>query len=72
MERIADTPSPGTLSPVPPDELQRVFGTEQPTREMVEQSEELIEHIDRGQGIYIVTYQHGKPDGIFFAGYSYD
>ena len=72
MERIADTPASGTLSPVPQEELQRLFGTEQPTRDMVEQSEELIDRIDRGQGIYIVTYHGGKPDGIYFAGYSYD
>jgi len=72
MERISDTPGSGTLSPVPRDELGRLFGTEQPTREMVEQSEELIERIDRGQGIYVITYQQGKPDGIYFGGYSYD
>ena len=72
MERISDTPGSGTLTPVPRDELRRLFGTEQPTREMVEQSEELIERIDRGQGIYVVTHQQGKPEGIYFAGYSYD
>ena len=44
----------------------------QHSREMVEQSEELIERIDRGQGVYVVTYQQGRPDGIYFAGYSFD
>jgi len=72
MERISDTPASGTLTRVPRDDLHRLFGTEQPTREMVEESEELIDMIDRGQGIYVVTYQQGKPDGIYFAGYSYD
>ena len=72
MERVADSPASGTLSPVPSEELQRIFGTEQPTRAMVEQSEELTDRIDRGQGIYVVTYRQGKPDGIYFAGYSYD
>jgi len=72
MKLISDTPGSGMLSPVPRDELRRLFGTEQPTREMVEQSEELIERIDRGQGIYVITYQQGKPDGIYFGGYSYD
>jgi hypothetical protein len=72
MERISDAPASGAVSPVPPDELQRIFGTRQPTRRMVEQSEELVERIDRGQGLYIITYQQGKPDGIYFAGYSYD
>ncbi len=72
MERISDTPSSGTMTPMPREELRGLFGTEQPTREMVEQSEELIDRIERGQGIYVVTYRDGKPEGIYFAGYSYD
>ena len=72
MERISDTPGSGTLSPLPPDELLRLFGTEQPTREMVERSEELIERIERGQGIYVIIYRQAKPEAIYFAGYSYD
>lgn len=72
MERISERPEPGAVSAVPPEELRRLLGTEQPTREMVEQAEELFERIDRGQGIYVVTYRQGKPDGIYFGGYSYD
>ena|SRR2546421_7933800 len=72
MERISDIPGSGTVSPLPSDELRCLFGTEQPTRETIEQSQELIERLNRGQGVYIVTYQHGKPEGIYFAGYSYD
>ncbi len=72
MERISDTAAPGAVSPVPRDELQRIFGTQQPAREMVDRSEELMERIDRGQGLYVITYQQGRPDGIYFAGYSYD
>lgn len=72
MERFSDTPAPGAISPVPPDELRRLFGTEQPTRAMIEHSDEFFERIDRGQGVYVVTYQQGKPEAIYFAGYSYD
>jgi hypothetical protein len=72
MERISDTPEYSAAWLVPRDELRRMFDTDQPTREMVEQSEELIERIDRGQGVCIVTYQQGKPAGIYFAGYSFD
>jgi hypothetical protein len=72
MERISDTPASGAVSPVPREELRRLLGTEQPTREMIERSEELLERIGRGQGIYVVTYRQGKPDGIYFGGYSYD
>lgn len=72
MERISDTPDFGTLSPVPREELQRMFGTEQPTLEMIEHSDELIESIKRGHGIYIIIFQQGKPERIYLAGYSYD
>jgi len=72
MERVSDTPASGSVWPVPHEELRRLFGTAQPTRESVEQSEELIDRIERGQGICIVTYRHGKAEGIYFAGYSYD
>jgi hypothetical protein len=72
MERISDSPAHSAAWLVPSEELQRLFGTEQPTRKMVEGSEELIEQIDRGQGVCIVTFQQGKPAGIYFAGYSFD
>lgn len=72
MERISETPDFGTLSPVPRDELQRMFGTEQPTLEMIEQSDELIESIERGHGIFIIVYEEGRPERIYLAGYSYD
>ena len=39
---------------------------------MVEESEELFEALERGQGVYIVIYDGGQPSEIFFAGYSFD
>jgi hypothetical protein len=39
---------------------------------MIEQNMEFFEDIERGQGIYIVVYKAGRPDEIFFAGYSCD
>jgi hypothetical protein len=72
MERISDAPAHNAAWLIPRAELLRLFGTEQPTRKMVEDSEELIEQIDRGQGVCVVTFQQGKPDGIYFAGYSFD
>ena len=72
MERISATPESSAVSPLPPVDLQALFGTKHPTREMVEGCEELFERIDRGQGIYVITYKEGKPEGIYFAGYSFD
>ena len=72
MERVSDSPDFGVVSPLPTDELRELFGTEQPARQAFEESEQFIDRLERGQGVYIVTYKDGKPDGIYFAGYSYD
>ena len=72
MERISPTPNLGAISPVPPDDLQRFFGTSQPTLEIIERSDEFIDSLERGQGVYIILHQNGKPHQIYFAGYSYD
>ena len=72
MERISDTPDYGAVCRLGSDQLQELFGTDQPTKEAVERSDDLIESLERGQGICIVTYRAGKADGICFVGYSYD
>ncbi|HZT59418.1 MAG TPA: hypothetical protein VFA21_12480 [Pyrinomonadaceae bacterium] len=72
MERAADSPDYGVVAPLPADELLRLFGTDKPTREEIEESDELFEELERGQGVYVVAYAGGKPSEIFFAGYSFD
>lgn len=64
MQRVSETPELGTVSPLPVGQLRELFGTEHPSREVIEQSEDFIERLDRGQGVYIITYREGKPDGI--------
>jgi len=49
-----------------------LFGTAEPTREMIEENDDFFEDIERGQGIYIVAYDEGRPSEICFAGYSFD
>ncbi len=39
---------------------------------MVEESEELFEDMERGQGVYVVVYDDDEPSEIFFGGYSFD
>ncbi|MGA2070233.1 MAG: hypothetical protein ABSG97_02695 [Sedimentisphaerales bacterium] len=72
LDHISKNPEFGAVSPLSPNELVRLFQTEQPTREMIEQSDELWEILDRGWGIYIIAYKDGSPDEIYFAGYSCD
>jgi hypothetical protein len=72
MERIADDPDYGAVTPLSDDALTDLFGTRKPTREMIESQDELFDAIERGQGIYIVAYRDDTPSEIFFAGYSFD
>jgi hypothetical protein len=72
IERVSDEADYGAVCPVSSSELNRYFGTDKPTREMIEANVDLYEDIERGQGIYTVVYKDGKPSEIFFAGYSFD
>ncbi len=72
LDHISDDPDFCAVTPVPSHELERLFGTDQPTRKMIQDNDELFENIERGQGIYIIAYKNGRPDEIFFAGYSFD
>ena len=70
--RITDRPDYFAACPIPPNKLASQYGTDQPTRGMVEGNLDLFEDIDRGQGRYIIVYKDGEPDEIMFAGYSFD
>jgi hypothetical protein len=72
IERIADEPDYGAVTPLSDDDLVNLFGTSKPTREMIESNDDLFEAIERGQGVYIVAYRDDRPSEIFFAGYSFD
>jgi hypothetical protein len=72
MDRIGDEPDFGVVVPLPAERLVELFGTEQPTRAMMEANLDFFEEIERGQGVYIIAYRDGKPAEIFFGGYSYD
>jgi hypothetical protein len=69
---VGDAPDFCTVCPLPDRELERLFGTAQPTHSAVAECHDFYEDIERGQGIYIVVYEGGKPSELFFAGYSFD
>jgi hypothetical protein len=72
LERISDEPEMGAVTPLKEDELEELFGTTRPTREMVKANGELWERLDRFQGLCIILYKDDQPDEIYFAGYSCD
>ena len=72
IDGVGDEPDFGVVVPLSAENLVELYGTAQPTHEMIEANLDFYEDIERGQGIYIVVYKGGKPAEIFFAGYSYD
>jgi len=72
VESVEDEPDFGVAAPLDDETLEMYFETVQPTHEVVEENMDFLEEIDRGHCVYIVVYKEGKPDEIFFAGYSYD
>jgi hypothetical protein len=66
-----------TSFPLSVGELQSLFATEKPTREVLEagiwsESSFFWDVIDRGTGRHIIIYEEDQPSEIFFAGYSFD
>jgi hypothetical protein len=72
ISMVGERPDFFTVCPLPTDQLVRLFGTTEPTHEMIENNMDFYENIERGQGIYITVYKNGKPSEYFFGGYSFD
>src|SRR5262249_52798508 len=78
IAKISPTRDIETISPAPPEELQKLFGTDKPTRQMVKAVSRPLSHefnvflesYGRVEGVYIVLYADGKPTEIYFAGWS--
>ena len=70
---IADEVTFGAATPVPDEELLRVFGTTQPTVDQVESvPSDFGENLERWQAVYFIVYQDGQPHEIRFEGCSGD
>ena len=70
---IAEAPDFGVAAPLAPQQLMELFGTDRPTRRMIEEAEEKIQDSRRRwEGTFVIVYKDGTPDEIFFTGYSGD
>jgi hypothetical protein len=72
VSRLSAKPDYDAVAPLDDAELMEFFGTTRPSADDVEDSDELFEQIERGQGVYVLIYEDDAPAQIFFAGYSYD
>jgi hypothetical protein len=71
IAEVGRRPDLGVAAPPSAARLRELYGTDQPTRAMLD-GHELFDEIERGQCLYVIAYDGGKPSEIFFAGYSYD
>ncbi|MFW5444027.1 MAG: hypothetical protein ACKE51_06955 [Methylococcaceae bacterium] len=62
----------GLTYPLTEDDLMGIFGTNKPTKEMLNNEQEIYNFIDRGESVYVISYNNDLPDKIFFFGYSFD
>lgn len=69
---VGDEPDFCVAARLPDEELLHLYGTTQPTRQMIDANLPFSDEMERGQGVYIVVYKDGKPDEVFFGGYSFD
>jgi hypothetical protein len=72
IERISNEPDFGVAAPFDTNLLEFLYGTTAPTRKMLEENQDYFEEIERGHCFYTIVFKDGKPDEIFFAGYSFD
>lgn len=72
LHSVGDAVDFGVAARLPPEKLEELFETTEPTHELLESELAVFNEIDRGQGACIVVYKDGKPSELFFAGYSYD
>jgi hypothetical protein len=72
MERIGESPDYGVVVSLPLERLEELYGTQRPTRKMIEDNMDFLDDIGRGEGVYVIVYKEGSPSEIFFAGFSYD
>lgn len=72
LQTVAEEQEYCAAAPAPKDDLEAVYGTSKPTREMIEGDDSILEMVERGCGIYIVLYRGKKASEIYFAGYSFD
>jgi hypothetical protein len=73
IQTTASFPDFGVAAPLSPQELSELFGTEEPTAEMIQENINGVQSLrSRWEGTYIIVYKEGTPSEIFFTGFSGD
>src|SRR5262245_36722737 len=58
---VSETPDFCAVCPLAEERLMDLYGTDQPTREMIESNMDFFEEIERGQGVFIIAIETEGP-----------
>jgi hypothetical protein len=72
IEKVGTKPDYCVATPLEQRALEALYGTTQPTHEMVENNLDFLEQVERGHCVCFTIYRDGNPCEIIFAGYSFD
>jgi len=72
ISRISDEPDFCCAAPLSDEELDEFFGTQRPTKVMMQESSEFWDSLERGMARYVFLYEVSEPKEIYFVGYSFD
>jgi hypothetical protein len=73
MKQISAKPGYSEVAPLTNQELVNLFGTVQPTRDMIEANKRTIFGLRPSQmGSYVILYANDEPSEIYFVGFSGD
>ncbi len=73
MAGISSHPELGKCVPLTAQQIQDLFGTDTPTRIMVEdKAQQILDLQNNWMGTYVIVYKDNLPYEIYFAGYSGD
>ena len=78
IDRVSPEPTFGAIAPLPRERVLEIFGTEYPTRNMVEKWSARVDALDaeplykRWGGIYIIVHRDTEAIEIYFEGCSGD
>lgn len=69
IEGVSSEPGYGMAAPLTQIELTNLFGTIKPTREMIERQRDTLMNLrERMKATYIIVYENGEPELLYFAG----
>jgi hypothetical protein len=72
ISSISDEPDFCCAAPLSAEQLEDYFGTQQPTKAMMHESDDFWDDLERGMARYVILFEGDSPKEIFFAGYSFD